>query len=99
MLNKTFQKLSLRFDRFSELYHQEYKIISSIGASKVKRWHALEGVLSSSWQAWCGFCRDVIYYSCNGATTLSGQIILPIESRPSYGRIAYVSKQVKDGKK
>jgi hypothetical protein len=35
----------------------------------------LEGLLSRSWQAWCGFCRTCVIASCVGTTNNTGALI------------------------
>lgn len=99
MLVKSFHILNMRFDQLSKLFDNEYRLANSVGLDRAKRWHSLEGLLSVAWQTWCWFCRDAIHSSCNGTATLEGVVVPAIASPPSYGRIAYVTKQRMQGKR
>ena len=65
--------------------------------SQFRRWRETEGLLSFTWQTWCGFCRSVLLESCNGTTTRSGVAAVGTEPGLSSGRIAYVAKAVSRG--
>lgn len=97
MLQETFARLDSRFDRLSKLYTDQYVKIGTAGVEYNHRLHAFEGLLSSAWQTWCAFCRDTMYKSLTGTTTITGTITQANVAIYSYGRMAYVAKQVSTG--
>lgn len=48
----------------------------------------LEGVLSRIWQAWCRFCRRLIFESCRGTINASGLQIPPLAGAQTDGHIS-----------
>lgn len=64
---------------------------------QLRRWREAEGLLSFTWQAWCGFCRGVLIESCNGTITRSGVPAVGKAPGLTSGRIAYVAKAISRG--
>lgn len=64
-LTKLHNRLQVNSARFKQLVVEGSK-------PRVRRWHEQEGLLSTTWQAWCWFCRSVILDSAKGASTVSG---------------------------
>ena len=93
MLSMPYHVLAQRFARLEGLFDVEYRQARQYGHDRIKRWHSLEGLLSTGWQTWCGFCREVIVQSCNGTVTMSGVLVPTHADAPTAGRIGYVARQ------
>jgi hypothetical protein len=58
------------------------------------RLFALEGLISTTWQAWSGFCRDLLISSAIGTVTRSGIHLANSVTPPTSERVSYIA--VKD---
>lgn len=94
MLAKDFAVLSARLDRHEAAFSIYVASASGRGAKRERDWHALEGLLSATWQTWCGFCRSVTLRSCIGTTSRSGTVTNSIPDVTDVGRLAYLAKSI-----
>lgn len=97
MLSKPLAVLEQRYTKLDYLVDQHFMQLPRVGYSRMHRINALEGALSVAWQTWCGFCREVLHRSLCGTTTTEGSVVAPTLMAPSYGRIAYIAKQLVAG--
>lgn len=65
--------------------------------SKLHRWAVQEGLLSSLWQLWNGFARELLIASCQGAITASGQTVTSSHATKPVGEIAYLARELSLG--
>lgn len=87
------QKLLVRLNTLDRAF--ERHILTPSVSRYVDRFALQEGLLSSLWQAWCEFCRDVVIGAVQGATTTTGIVV----SSQAYAarteaEIAYIAKQL-----
>lgn len=71
-------KLTDEFDQVSTHFHDFASGRTSISSATdfvLKDECTLEGLLSRTWQAWCGFCRSCVFESCLGTTSGQGSLI------------------------
>lgn len=61
------------------------------GRPKVRDWLTLEGIASSTWQVWGGFCRELLIESSIGCRTRGGVTITPVVSPQRWERVSYIS--------
>lgn len=94
MLQQCYVKLDGRYKRLSMLFSDHYSSIANSGFNRYHKFHAYEGLLSSAWQSWCGFCRHVTYLSLTGTQTAGGLTTASVLDVHSYGRMAYIAKQL-----
>ena len=94
MLSRHHAILVRRYSLLSNFFDTHYRHLPNFGHGRMHRLHALEGLISNAWQTWNGFCRGVIFDSCNGTTSMDGRAIAPHIDCPTIGRIGYVAKQV-----
>lgn len=94
MLQNCLSRLESRFDVLNHLYSEVYCSMPKVGLTRYQRLHAFEGLLSHAWQSWCGFCRQVSYLSLTGTVTVTGTVTHPKGGISSYGRMAYIAKQL-----
>ena len=72
-----------------------FAVSADLGRTGEKEWMYLEGLLSSLWQSWGHFCRDVIMYSATGCSTASGSVLAPSVAPASWERVSYIAIQTK----
>jgi len=53
----------------------------------------LEGLISTAWQSWAHFCRDVVIDSCLGSTTSAGVSFAGCVTPLSWERVSYLAMQ------
>jgi hypothetical protein len=94
VLSSDFAKLCARYKVLDASFLEFTQSPNAVGFRRYREWHALEGVLSSAWQAWSGFCRSVVTKSCTGTMTRSGFATVPLIDIPDAGRLAYVAKAI-----
>lgn len=92
MLDKSYLSLCRRMNGISS-HFDDVRLFNAVTTDqKLRRWRELEGILSSTWQAWCGFLRAVLLSSCRGTVTRSGLEVAPLAPAHSFERIAYIAK-------
>jgi len=92
MLQSNFAAVSRRYDSLrSHFDHVRLERPTTV-EDKLRQWRILEGILSSAWQAWCGFSRSVLIKSCNGTTTRTGLNVAAPPAPIPEGRISYIAK-------
>lgn len=77
-LYDVWSKLTDEFDLVSTHFHDFASARTSISSATdfvFKDECNLEGLLSRTWQAWCGFCRSCIVESCLGTTNGQGALV------------------------
>ena len=66
----------LRFDRRAAFLLSEFhRLAANPEADRFKKWRLQEGLISSAWQAWSGFCRSTLLASAAGTTSASGKAV------------------------
>lgn len=74
--------LDSAFDRY---------VIEPVAVSRVDRSALQEGFVSSLWQSWCYFCRELLIRSTQGAITTSGAATTSAYAAHSEMEIAYIA--------
>ena len=70
------------------------RVVTSHISRRVDRSALQEGLVSSLWQAWCAFCREIIIASASGATTANGtSTTSALAGRPE-AEIAFAAMQL-----
>jgi hypothetical protein len=92
VLAKDFAVISGRFQRLEAAFDAHVLTQHGRAHDRLRYWHALEGLLSVTWQSWSGFCRSVALKSCTGTITRSGLATVPIADVTDAGRLAYIAK-------
>ena len=84
------RRLSTGVNRFQQL-------LSDPPNPKLRRWHEQEGLLSTTWQSWCSFCRSLLLESSLGTTTIAGAQVTSSYSGTPEPVIRYVAACVAKG--
>lgn len=61
------------------------------------RYALQEGLMSALWQAWCFYCRDIIFGSITGGVTVSGVPVSSPFSHHSDREIVYLAQRAAQG--
>jgi hypothetical protein len=89
-LNDFMTKLLSRLDRLEKAF--ERHALSPTLNKRVDKYALQEGLISSLWQSWCEFCRDVVISTTTGASTRAGNtVISPIYSIHTEAEIAFIA--------
>jgi len=88
------RKLLARLERIGE-HVLNFAVSADLGRTGEKEWMYLEGLVSSLWQSWGHFCRDVVIFSAKGCSTASGNVLAPSVTPPSWERVSYIAMQSK----
>lgn len=88
------RKLLTRLDRIGE-HVLKFAVSANLGHTGEKEWMYLEGLISTLWQCWNHFCRDVVISSATGCTTAAGGVLAPSVIPPSWERVSYIAMQSK----
>lgn len=91
-LEKIERKLLVRLARI-EGYALNFVASADLGRTGEKEWMYLEGLLSSLWQSWGHFCRDVVMFSATGCSTASGNVLAPSVTPAIWERVSYIAMQ------
>jgi hypothetical protein len=73
-------------------------VVNPVTSRLTDKFALQEGYVSALWQAWCHFCRELIIHSAQGAITNNGIITTSPHSALSEMQIAYVAKQLSEGR-
>jgi hypothetical protein len=92
VLAKDYATIRTRYQRLEGAFDQYAIGVPYSGETRRRHWHSLEGLLSVTWQTWCGFCRSVTLKSCLGTTTRGGLQTVPIPDVTDAARLAYITK-------
>lgn len=84
-LNQRVSVLDSGFDRH---------LINPVVRRQIDKFALQEGYVSALWQAWCGFCRDLLIHSVRGGITRSGVFTTSPHSGLGEMEIAYVAKKL-----
>ena len=84
------RKLSLRLETLDSAFRRH--AIMPVAVMSTDKFALQEGLMSSLWQSWCLFCREVVISSALGAQTQGGVITASPYVGLSEGEIAYISK-------
>ncbi len=84
-LNRRLSVLDSGFDRH---------LIEPVAVQRVDKFALQEGYVSALWQAWCGFCRELLIQSAQGSITRSGIVTTSPHSGLGEMEIAYVAKRL-----
>lgn len=93
-----FAKLYRHFDSRCKSYDRKIVHILSLRSS-ISTWefnYLTETLVSDIWQHWCGFCRQLIISSCQGAKARDFTLISPRLGDNTYKRIGYEASMVKN---
>ena len=72
----------------------ERQLLDPVAKRRIDKFAIQEGHISALWQAWCVFCRELLIYSVQGATTTSGTITTSPHTALDEMEIAFVAKQL-----
>jgi hypothetical protein len=61
--------------------------------TKLHRWATQEGFLSSLWQLWNAFARELLISSCQGTVTMSGTTVSSLHAARPVGEIAFLARE------
>ncbi|QFT62722.1 hypothetical protein FIU91_07260 [Roseivivax sp. THAF30] len=95
LLETAQRKLSRRLQTLDSGFNRNVSKRST--ARTVDRFALQEGYVSSLWQAWCSFCRELMISSALGATTANGVLVASSHTSRSEMEIAYIAKQLAYG--
>ncbi|QRM20759.1 hypothetical protein GBK02_15945 [Dechloromonas sp. TW-R-39-2] len=88
------KKLLARLERIGE-HVLNFAVSADLNRTGEKEWMHLEGLVSSLWQSWGHFCRDVVMFSATGCTTASGNVLAPSVAPARWERVSYIAKQTR----
>ncbi|WP_336795857.1 hypothetical protein [Erwinia aphidicola] len=63
----------------------------------IDRYSLQEGLMSSLWQAWCFYCRDILFGSITGAETSTGRMITSTYSIHNDRQLVYIASRFAAG--
>lgn len=69
-------------------------VIGPSANRRIDRYALQEGLISSLWQSWSAFCREVVISSARGARTSAGLLTSSQYATCSEMEIAYIAKQL-----
>lgn len=97
-LNDFRTKLLSRLDRLEKAF--ERHALSPTLNKRVDRYALQEGLISSLWQSWCEFCRDIVISTTIGASTRAGNaVISPLFSTHNEAEIAFIAARLSNSER
>lgn len=93
------QSLNQLNNRLYQLDHAfERALFSRDNVKAIDRYAMQEGLMSSLWQSWCFFCRDIFLGSVSGGVTLSNQNVTSPYAIHSHSELIYLAQQFSSNK-
>lgn len=88
--------LTLQLSRAEAQFREALSIASPTQVHQKR--HRLEGVLSDTWQAYCGFVRQLCIRSATGCRTKVGVIHTASVAPPNWQRVSYIAERAAKNK-